>query len=218
MKSSLQNRRLTTEKPAMGIFLPSSVTTISRTLILDPPMTDMELEKTCRDNELVWFERGRDGTIYMSPLPGLGISSMNAAVNGELGNWAMCRPKALTLMNAGFFLRDGSMLGAKSAYIDPATRKGFSKAELTGFPRLCPDFVIELLPASDKLPQFKQKMECWIENGAKLGWLVDPYTHLVRVYEPGKEAIAVAGSSVAGTGPVERIVLDLEEVWHCYEM
>ena len=218
MKSSLQNRRLTTEKPAMGTFLPSSVTTISRTLILDPPMTDMELEKTCRDNVLVWFERGRDGTIYMSPLRGLGISSMNAAVNGELGDWAMCRPKALTLMNAGFFLRDGSMLGAKSSYIDPATRKGLSKAELTGFPRLCPDFVIELLPASDTLPQFKQKMQRWIENGAQLGWLVDPYTHLVHVYESGKEPVTISGSSVAGTGPVEGFVLDLEQVWHCFEM
>jgi Uma2 family endonuclease len=61
-------------------------------------------------------------------------------------------------------------------------------------------------------------MQRWIENGTKLGWLVDPYTHLVHVYEPGKEPVAVAGSSVAGTGPVEGFVLDLEEVWHCFEM
>jgi hypothetical protein len=40
----------------------------------------------------------------------------------------------------------------------------------------------------------------------------------VHVYEPGKEAIAVAGSSVAGMGPVEGFVLDLEEIWHCYEV
>lgn len=78
--------------------------------------------------------------------------------------------------------------------------------------------MIELLSATDTLPKTQQKMQRWIENGAKLGWLVDPYTHLVHVYEPGKEAIVVAGSSVAGTGPVEGFVLDLEEIWHCYEM
>jgi Uma2 family endonuclease len=70
----------------------------------------------------------------------------------------------------------------------------------------------------DTLPMTQQKMQRWIENGAKLGWLVDPYTHLVHVYEPSKEATAVAGSSVAGTGPVEGFVLDLEEVWRCFEM
>jgi hypothetical protein len=60
--------------------------------------------------------------------------------------------------------------------------------------------VIELLSATDSLAKTQQKMRRWIENGAKLGWLVDPYAHFAHVYESGKEPVTV---SVSGTGPVE---------------
>jgi Uma2 family endonuclease len=60
-------------------------------------------------------------------------------------------------------------------------------------------------------------MESWIANGVQLGWLVDPYAKQVHVYAPGGAPRIEAGSIVAGTGPVEGFVLDLEEVWSCYE-
>ena len=61
-------------------------------------------------------------------------------------------------------------------------------------------------------------MERWIENGATLGWLIDPYKQKVYVYEPGCEVRVVSGKSVHGVGPVEGFVLDLEELWRCYEI
>ncbi len=73
--------------------------------------------------------------------------------------------------HATFFLPDGSMLSPDASYVLPAKLKGLTKDKLTGFPYLCPDFVIELLSKSDSVPKAKQKMERWIENGAALGWL-----------------------------------------------
>ena len=67
-----------------------------------------------------------------------------------------------------------------------------TKDDLTGFPRLCPDFVVELLSISDSVPKAQQKMERWMENGATLGWLIDPYKKKVYVYEPGREAAVVS--------------------------
>ncbi|MEA2543724.1 MAG: hypothetical protein QOH35_5090, partial [Acidobacteriaceae bacterium] len=64
----------------------------------------------------------------------------------------------------------------------------------------------------------QQKMERWIETGAGLGWLIDPYKKKVCVYQPGREAAVVSGSVVQGTGPVEGFTLDLEELWRCYEI
>ena len=93
-----------------------------------------------------------------------------------------------------------------------------TKDELTGFPHLCPDFVIELLLISDSVPKAQQKMERWIENGATLGWLIDPYKKKVYVYEPGAEDAAESGNAVRGKGPVEGFTLDLEELWRCYEI
>ena len=56
---------------------------------------------------------------------------------------------------------------------------------LQAFLVFCPDFVIELLSGSDNLTATKVKMQRWIENGAKLAWLVDPYGRKVYVYSPG---------------------------------
>jgi Uma2 family endonuclease len=120
--------------------------------------------------------------------------------------------------NTGFYLLDGSMLSPDAAYVLPKKLKGLTKAELTGFPRFCPDFVVELLSNSDSLAKAQTKMKNWIANGAALGWLIDPYEQNVYVYEPGCEASAVSGKSVRGSGPVEGFVLDLDEIWRCYEI
>ena len=58
----------------------------------------------------------------------------------------------------------------------------------------------------------------WIENGAKLGWLIDPYAKNVHVYERDAPARVVSGASVRGTGPVEGFTLDLNRVWRRYEL
>lgn len=39
---------------------------------------------------------------------------------------------------------------------------------------LCPDFVIELLSPSDSFRVTREKMREYLENGARLGWLLDP--------------------------------------------
>jgi Uma2 family endonuclease len=110
------------------------------------------------------------------------------------------------------------MLNPDAAYVLPQKLEGLDKDDLTGFPYLCPDFIIELLSTSDSLPKAQQKMERWIENGVALGWLIDPYNKRVQVFEPGREAVAVSGKTVQGSGPVEGFTLDLDEVWRCYEI
>jgi Uma2 family endonuclease len=63
----------------------------------------------------------------------------------------------------------------------------------------------------------KEKMETWIANGAKLGWLVDPRHRHVLIYEPGKKPHVETGNKVTGSGPVEAFALDLTAVWILYE-
>jgi Uma2 family endonuclease len=60
-------------------------------------------------------------------------------------------------------------------------------------------------------------MEAWMANGVELGWLVDPYAKEVHVYEQNAAPRIETGSHVAGSGPIASFVLDLEEIWRCYE-
>jgi Uma2 family endonuclease len=189
----------------MSTLLPVDITTAARTLVLDPPLTDAELEVLCLANENVQIERTREGVIHMNPPTGLFTGDGNAEIIGQLRTWWRAHRRGRVIdSNTGFYLPDGSMLSPDAGYLLPESLKNLSEADLSGFPHLCPDFVIELLSTSDSLGKTQEKMERWIENGAKLAWLIDPYAQRVIVYAPG--------------GPVEGFVLELQEIWRCYEV
>jgi Uma2 family endonuclease len=109
-------------------------------------------------------------------------------------------------------------LSPDAAYVVPESLKGMKDADFKGFPRLCPDFVIELLSPTDRLARTQEKMQRWIENGVQLGWLIDLYSRKVYVYAPGIPPVTVADSAVHGRGPVKGFVLDLARVWRCYKL
>jgi Uma2 family endonuclease len=190
-----------------------------RSLVLDPPLTDAEFEALCAANDLILFERTREGEILMHSPTGAFTSDGNAEIVTQLRLWWKTHRRGRVFdATGGFFLPDGSMLSPDGSYVLPHRLEGLSKDELTGFPHLCPDFVVELLSISDSLSKAQEKMERWIENGVSLGWLIDPYEKKVHVYQAGAETAAVTGNTLPGIGPVEGFTLDLEELWHCYEI
>lgn len=192
---------------------------LPRTLILDPPLTDGEFEALCAANDLIYFERTREGEILMHSPTGGFSSRGNAEIVGQLYSWWKIHRRGMLFdSNGGFFLPDSSMLNPDAAYVLPDKLTGLTRDDLTGFPRLCPDFVVELFSISDSRSKAQQKMERWIENGVSLGWLIDPYEKKVYVYEAGAETVAVTGDTLPGKGPVEGFTLDLEELWSCYEI
>jgi Uma2 family endonuclease len=190
-----------------------------RSLVLDPPLTDAQFQELCAANDWFRYERTREGEILMHPPTGSFTSDGNAEIVLQLRSWWKTRRRGRTYdSNGGFFLPDGSMLNPDASYVLPQKLKGLTKDDLTGFPYLCPDFIIELLSTSDSVSKAQQKMERWMENGVTLGWLIDPYKKSVYVYEPGRGPAAVSGKTVQGSGPVEGFTLDLDEVWRCFEI
>jgi Uma2 family endonuclease len=203
----------------MSTLLRVDPESLPRNLVLDPPLTDAEFEALCRDNENVQLERTKEGVIRMNPPAGGLAGDGNAEIIRQLRNWWMGHRQGRVFdSNTGFYLPDSSMLSPDAAYIVPERLKGVTKAELTGFPRLCPDFLIELLSESDSVAKAKNKTDLWIDNGASLGWLVSPYEQKVYVYQPGSKVSEVSGKSVSGVGPVKGFTLDLEEVLRCYDV
>jgi Uma2 family endonuclease len=56
------------------------------------------------------------------------------------------------------------------------------KIDEQGFYKIAPDFVIELRSDTDRLKDLIEKMLEYIENGVRLGWLIDPQTENVHIY------------------------------------
>ena len=109
------------------------------------------------------------------------------------------------------------MLSPDASYLTPETLARSTKEDRRGFPHICPDLVVELFSERDRLHDAKQKMHRWIENGAQLAWLVDPYTQSVHIDRPGSTAVS-NGPTVEGEGPVTGFTLQLAGVWDCYEL
>ena len=79
---------------------------------------------------------------------------------------------------------------------------------------LCPDFVIELRSASDPLADLQEKMLEYLENGALLGWLIDPDNRPVCVYRPGESVQQLDDlSSLSGADILSGFELMLLEIW-----
>lgn len=50
----------------------------------------------------------------------------------------------------------------------------------------CPDFVVEIRSTSDNLAPLQDKMGLYMQNGALLGWLIDPPNRRVYIYRAGQ--------------------------------
>jgi Uma2 family endonuclease len=203
----------------MSTLLRFEIDSLPRNLAVDPPMSDEEFEAFCMKNDDVRIERTREGAIRMHPPTGLPTGDGNSEVNHQLRSWWDTHNSCRVLgSSAGFFLSDGSMLSPDAAYVTAEQLKGLTRKQLTGFPRVCPAFVIELLSASDSLAETGEKMERWIANGAQLGWLIDPFRQIVTIYQAGRQPVESSALKVSGSGPVDGFSLDIGKVWRCYEV
>lgn len=83
-----------------------------------------------------------------------------------------------------------------------------------GFVPLCPDFVVELRSKIDSLKGLRAKMQEYIENGAQLGWLIDPKSKQVEVYRLGQTVEVLENpSTLSGENLLPGFTLTLKRVW-----
>jgi Uma2 family endonuclease len=179
------------------------------------PMTDEELMRFCEENELARIERDSNGELILMSPTGFDGAGVEGDVYGELRDWARQdgRGKAYGA-NAGVTLPDGSVRAADASWVSWPRLNGLSPQSRKVFPKLCPEFVIEVRSETDSLADQREKMRMWIANGADLAWLVDPQRKAVEIYRPGREPeVLEGGSAVEGEGPVAGFVLELGKIW-----
>jgi Uma2 family endonuclease len=202
----------------MATILRIDAETLPRLLVLEPPVSDTEFEALCRGNDGVQFERTREGVVRMNPPAGGWTSSGNLEIARQLGNWWATHERGAVFdSSGGFRLPDGSTLSPDAAYLSDDRLRGLPKGAMRGFPRVCPDFVIELLSDSDSLTRTQSKMEDWIANGAGLAWLIDPYRRTTWIDRPGTAPEPHTSDALLGEGPVEGFCLNLARIWKRYK-
>ena len=116
--------------------------------------------------------------------------------------------------STGFRLPNGAERSPDLAWVRRARWDALTDAQRDRFPPLCPDFVVELRSPSDDVEDLHAKMREYIDNGARLGWVLDPTSKTVWVYEPERDPVClVAPSSLSGEPLLAGLVVDLTRIW-----
>lgn len=173
-----------------------------RSIVLDPPLSDDEFERMSMQCDNASLERSKEGAIIVNAPAGGMTSDGNREIIAQLSNWWKQHRRGRAFdSNAGFFLPDGSVLSPDAAYVTAEQLAGLTRSQLARFLRLAPAFVIELVSESDRLTEAAAKMESWMANGVRLGWLVDPYAKQVHIYEAGAQPRIEDGQRCCGHRP-----------------
>jgi len=175
------------------------------TLRLSAPITDDELIAFSLRNKPWQIERNAKGELeIMSPV-GFERGQRELYVMRKLGDWAEENGGVCASSSAGFTLPDSSVRSPDASWISDARVSALTADEQRRFAPLCPEFLIEILSESDSREKLEAKMRMWMENGAQLAWMIDPFAETVTVYR-GHRAVEVlvrpdfvkAGEPVAG--------------------
>jgi Uma2 family endonuclease len=90
----------------------------------------------------------------------------------------------------------------------------FKHREHDGYPRLAPDFVVEVMSVFDDPAYLRRKMDQWIANGVPVAWLIEREPRRVTIYRAGRLAEVLEDPAVVrGDGPVAGFELAMARVW-----
>ncbi|WP_232074142.1 Uma2 family endonuclease [Spirosoma aureum] len=161
------------------------------TLTIPPNLnvfSDDELYAFCLANPELHIERDETGHIIIMPPTGLESSFTNNDLQTEVSIWnRKTKSGRVSDSNGGYTLPDRSMRAPDVGWVSKERLMSVLPEELKKFAHICPDFVIEVRSESDNLTELQAKMDKWLQNGVRLGWLVDPQSKTTTIYRPDQE-------------------------------
>lgn len=180
-------------------------------------MDDEQFADFCALNDDLRIERTAKGEIILMPPAFTYTSKQNIKISSQLDIWAENDGTGIAYeSSAGYKLPNGALRSPDASWVLISRLRELTSEEGSGFYSLCPDFVIELRSSSDSLTMLQAKMQEYIDNGARLGWLIDPISSpkRVHIYRPNTEAqILDEPSEVSGEPELPGFTLDLSRIW-----
>ena len=192
-------------------------TTLPIVLRLSPviEMTEDEFLAFCEQNHEARIERTAEGELEIMPPAGMYTGSKELDIAAQLRYWARRDGSGIAFgPSAGFTLPNGAVRAPDASWIPKSRLAELTTEDKRRFGHICPDFVVELRSRSDRLSILRAKMDEYMENGARLGWLLDPLDRRVYVYRPDSEVeILENPESVSADPELNGFTLELEDVW-----
>lgn len=179
-------------------------------------MTDEAFYEFCQRNKNFRFEINAKGELIIMPPTSLETSDKNSEINFQLRGWTKKDKTGKCFESDGLFiLPNGAKRAPDASRITKEKYFALSEKEREEqFARIVPEFVIELRSKSDNLCALQNKMREYIENGVRLGWLIDPTEKRVHIYRGDKSVEILENPAlISGEDVLRDFEFDITEIW-----
>jgi Uma2 family endonuclease len=164
-----------------------TVSTLNRTYdafnIYDRDIDDDEFFALCQRNPNFKLEKNPDGSVIIMPNTGGNTGKRNTEINTELNLYRRKKQSGNVFdSSTAFIFPNGATRSPDAAWVSDELWNTLTDEEQDKFPKISPEFVVELMSPSDKLKDAKVKMLEYIDNGVQLAWLINPSDEEVHIY------------------------------------
>jgi Uma2 family endonuclease len=179
------------------------------------PMNEEQFFDFCQENDILRIERSAWGELIIMPPAGGETGDRNFRLAVLFGQWVERDGTGVGFdSSTGFILPNGATRSPDVAWVKRERLAVLTPEQYERFLPLCPDFVIELRSPSDRLKPLQDKMQEYIDNGTRLGWLLDPVSRRAHVYRPNRPVEQQDESApLTGDPELPGLVLELAEVF-----
>jgi Uma2 family endonuclease len=162
------------------------------------------------------LERTSTGVLIVNPPTGGESGKRNLSIAGQLSSWYEANETLGEAFDSstGFVLPNGANRSPDASWVAKERWEALTQEQRQGFIPLCPNFVVELRSKTDSLKNLQQKMQEYQENGATLGWLIDPQNQRVEIYRPGQGVeILHNPATLSGESTLPGFTLSLKRIF-----
>lgn len=187
------------------------------TLQLPPvlKLTDEQFEQLAAANQDLQLELTAKGALIIMPPTGGETGDRNFELDGQL--WLWNRQNRLGKAfdsSTGFRLPNGATRSPDVAWMEMERWEALTPAQRKKFLPLCPDFAVELVSETDAVEDVRQKMQEYLQNGLRLGWLINPKLRQVEIYRPNRDVeVLESPTTLSGEDVLPGFVLDLQPIF-----
>ena len=163
---------------------------MSLTLTVPPSikLTDEQFYELCQLNRDLRIERSAIGELIIMPPTGGETGKRNAKLTARFVIWnEQSELGEVFDSSTCFTLPNGANRSPYVAWIARDRWNALTSEQKEKFPPICPDFLVELRSSSDALQPLQDKMQEYIANGVRLGWLLNYQERQVEIYRSSRQ-------------------------------
>ncbi|CAA9386368.1 Protein of unknown function DUF820 [uncultured Microcoleus sp.] len=179
-------------------------------------LTSEQFYQLCEENPDLKLERNANGELIVMPPTGGETGKRNLTAGAQLWTWNEQTELGEAFdSSTGFTLPNKADRSPDASWVEKSRWSALTPEQKEKFIPLCPDFVLELVSPSDSLKKSQEKMQEYMENGCRLGWLINRKKREVEIYRPGQDVeVLQSPLTLSGENVLPGFVLNLQKIWN----